>query len=102
MWRGKSSLTIRKPWVVAFCFGLLHGFGFASALTSAGLPRADLPLALLTFNGGVELGQVAFVGWCWRWSGHSGSWKSVGRAGCCGPPATPSDPSVRSGPFNEL
>jgi hydrogenase/urease accessory protein HupE len=62
MWRGKSSITIRKPWVVAFCFGLLHGFGFASALTSAGLPRADLPQALLTFNVGVELGQVAFVG----------------------------------------
>lgn len=62
LWRGESSLTIRKPWLVAFCFGLLHGFGFASALSNTGLPRADLPLALLTFNVGVEIGQVAFVG----------------------------------------
>lgn len=61
-WRGETSLTIRRPWVVAFCFGLLHGFGFSAALTNAGLPRADLPLALLTFNVGVEVGQVAFVG----------------------------------------
>ena len=56
-----ASLTIRYPWVVAFAIGLLHGFGFAGALTSAGLPRQDLPLALLSFNVGVEIGQVAFV-----------------------------------------
>ena len=55
------SLTVRYPWVVAFAFGLLHGFGFASALTSAGLPRSELPLALLSFNVGVELGQLGFV-----------------------------------------
>ena len=60
-WRGETSFTIQHPWVVAFAFGLVHGFGFASALASAGLPRKDLPLALLTFNVGVELGQVAFV-----------------------------------------
>jgi hydrogenase/urease accessory protein HupE len=60
-WRGESSLTIRHPWVVAFAFGLLHGFGFASGLTSMGLPKAEIPLALLLFNVGVELGQVAFV-----------------------------------------
>jgi hydrogenase/urease accessory protein HupE len=60
-WRSESSLTIRQPWLVAFVFGLLHGFGFAGALTGAGLPPADLPLALLTFNVGVEIGQVAFV-----------------------------------------
>ena len=61
-WRGvETSLTIRQPWLVAFLFGLLHGFGFASALTSAGLPRAELPLALVSFNVGVEAGQVAFV-----------------------------------------
>jgi hypothetical protein len=47
--------------VVAFTFGLLHGFGFASAMTSAGLPRQDLPLALLSFNVGVEMGQLGFV-----------------------------------------
>jgi hydrogenase/urease accessory protein HupE len=61
-WRGEMSFTIKHPWVVAFAFGLLHGFGFASALTSAGLPRAELPLALLSFNVGVEIGQVSFVG----------------------------------------
>jgi hydrogenase/urease accessory protein HupE len=61
-WRGQTSFTIRNPWVVAFAFGLLHGFGFASALTSAGLPRPDLPLALLSFNVGVEIGQLSIVG----------------------------------------
>ncbi len=60
-WRGETSFTIRHPWVVAFAFGLLHGFGFASALTGAGLPRSDLPLALLGFNVGVELGQLGFI-----------------------------------------
>ena len=62
VWRGQTSFTIRHPWVVAFAFGLLHGFGFATAMTGAGLPRQDLPLALLSFNIGVELGQLAFVG----------------------------------------
>ena len=61
-WRGETSFTLNHPWVVAFAFGLLHGFGFASALTSAGLPRAELPLALVSFNVGVELGQLGFVG----------------------------------------
>ena len=60
-WRGETSFTIEHPWVVAFAFGLLHGFGFASALTGAGLPRGDLPLALLSFNIGVEVGQLGFV-----------------------------------------
>jgi len=60
-WRGESSFTIRHPWVVAFAFGLLHGFGFASALAGAGLPREELPLALLGFNAGVEIGQLGFV-----------------------------------------
>jgi hydrogenase/urease accessory protein HupE len=60
-WRGGTSFTIRHPWVVAFAFGLLHGFGFASGLTAMGLPRAEIPLALLLFNVGVELGQIAFV-----------------------------------------
>jgi hypothetical protein len=54
-------LTIRQPWVVAFAFGLLHGFGFASGLTALGLPQAEIPLALLLFNVGVEIGQLAFV-----------------------------------------
>jgi hydrogenase/urease accessory protein HupE len=60
-WRGDMSFTIRRPWMVAFSFGLLHGFGFAGALTSAGLPHHDLPFALLSFNLGVEVGQVSFV-----------------------------------------
>jgi hydrogenase/urease accessory protein HupE len=60
-WRGETSFTIRHPWVVAFAFGLLHGFGFASGLAAMGLPRGEVPLALLLFNVGVELGQVAFV-----------------------------------------
>jgi hypothetical protein len=59
--RGGTSLTLRHPWVVAFCFGLLHGFGFASGLLSLGLPRGEIPLALLMFNVGVEIGQVAFI-----------------------------------------
>mgnify|MGYP001072323457 CR=1 FL=1 len=59
--RGQTSLTIRFPWIVAFLFGLLHGFGFASGLSSTGMPRAELPLALLLFNVGVEVGQLAFV-----------------------------------------
>ena len=61
VWRGETSFTIRHPWVVAFAFGLLHGFGFASGLTAMGLPKAEIPLALLLFNVGVEIGQVAFV-----------------------------------------
>ena len=60
-WRGETSFTIRHPWVVAFAFGLLHGFGFASGLTALGLPHAEIPLALLLFNVGVEVGQLAFV-----------------------------------------
>jgi len=60
-WRGQTSFTIRHPWVVAFAFGLLHGFGFASGLTTMGLAQAEIPLALLLFNVGVEVGQVFFV-----------------------------------------
>jgi hydrogenase/urease accessory protein HupE len=60
-WRGETSFTIRHPWLVAFAFGLLHGFGFASGLAAIGLPQSEIPLALLLFNVGVELGQVAFV-----------------------------------------
>lgn len=60
-WKGQTSLALEHPWAVAFGFGLLHGFGFASALSAAGLPRSDLPLALVSFNLGVELGQVGFI-----------------------------------------
>jgi hydrogenase/urease accessory protein HupE len=60
-YRGGTSFTIRHPWVVALAFGLLHGFGFAGALSAAGLPPAAVPLALFSFNVGVEFGQLAFV-----------------------------------------
>jgi hydrogenase/urease accessory protein HupE len=59
--QGGTSFTIRYPWIVAFVFGLLHGFGFASAMSAAGLPPKDVPLALVSFNVGVEIGQLAFV-----------------------------------------
>jgi len=59
--RGKPGLTARAPWVVAFSFGLLHGFGFAGALAEVGLPQKAIPVALLMFNVGVELGQLIFV-----------------------------------------
>ena len=59
--QGKPGLTARAPWVVAFVFGLLHGFGFAGALRAVGLPEKDVPLALLFFNVGVEIGQLLFI-----------------------------------------
>lgn len=59
--RGGTSLAIRWPWIVAFAFGLLHGIGFAGALRELGLPQGDIPLALLAFNVGVEIGQLLFV-----------------------------------------
>jgi hydrogenase/urease accessory protein HupE len=58
---GRPGLTARAPWAVAFIFGLLHGFGFAGALSELGLPEKAIPLALFAFNVGVELGQLAFV-----------------------------------------
>ncbi|HJP36409.1 MAG TPA: HupE/UreJ family protein, partial [Gammaproteobacteria bacterium] len=54
-------LTARFPWIVAFSFGLLHGFGFAGALAEVGLPDQAIPLALLFFNVGVEVGQLLFI-----------------------------------------
>ncbi len=59
--RGKTGLTERYPWIVAFIFGLLHGFGFAGALAQIGLPPASIPIALLFFNVGVEIGQLFFI-----------------------------------------
>ncbi|MDB4522206.1 HupE/UreJ family protein [Gammaproteobacteria bacterium] len=61
MQQGKIGLAQRYPWLVAFIFGLLHGFGFAGALSEIGLPQSDIPLALLFFNVGVEVGQLIFV-----------------------------------------
>jgi hydrogenase/urease accessory protein HupE len=59
--QGRTGLTARAPWIVAFIFGLLHGLGFAGALTEIGLPETAIPTALLFFNVGVELGQLSFI-----------------------------------------
>jgi len=58
---GRPGLTARAPWIVAFSFGLLHGFGFAGALQEVGLPQTAIPIALFMFNVGVEVGQLIFV-----------------------------------------
>lgn len=58
---GRIGLAERAPWIVAFVFGLLHGFGFAGALHEIGLPESDVPAALLSFNLGVEAGQLLIV-----------------------------------------
>ena len=59
--QGRPGITRSKPWLVAFTFGLLHGFGFAGALAAVGLPEHAIPLALLFFNLGVEAGQLMFI-----------------------------------------
>jgi len=59
--KGKTGIATRKPWIVAFIFGLLHGLGFAGALREVGLPDDAIPLALAFFNVGVEAGQLLFV-----------------------------------------
>jgi hypothetical protein len=60
-WQGRTSLAQRIPWVIAFGFGLLHGLGFAGALAEVGLPAHAIPMALLLFNIGIEIGQLTFV-----------------------------------------
>jgi hydrogenase/urease accessory protein HupE len=59
--KGEIDIAMQAPWLVAFIFGLLHGFGFASALSEIGLPQTEIPLALLMFNVGVEAGQLLFI-----------------------------------------
>lgn len=59
--QGRPGIAESRPWIVAFAFGLLHGFGFAGALADLGLPENDIPIALLLFNVGVEAGQLLFV-----------------------------------------
>jgi hypothetical protein len=58
---GQAGFAERNPWIVAFIFGLFHGLGFAGALSEIGVPAHEVPLALLMFNVGVELGQIIFV-----------------------------------------
>lgn len=60
--RPSSSSTRWRPWAMAFLFGLLHGLGFAGALAEIGLPAGEIPAALLAFNAGIEIGQLAFIG----------------------------------------
>lgn len=75
-WRqGRPGAARKWPWIVAFVFGLLHGFGFAGALADIGLPENAIPLALLFFNVGVELGQLTFIG------GVFIVWSVIGRLG---------------------
>ncbi len=57
----RMSALRRRPWLVAFAFGLLHGLGFAGALAEVGLPEGEIPMALFSFNVGIELGQLSFV-----------------------------------------
>ena len=88
----RETLTRQRPWLVAFAFGLLHGLGFASALSDVGLPRHALALSLFAFNLGVELGQLAVVGavlaWSWvlrerpRWLRRV-EWLAVGTLTTC-------------------
>jgi hypothetical protein len=59
--QGRKGIAVRKPWIVAFAFGLLHGLGFAGALQEVGLPDQAIPLSLAFFNVGVEVGQLIFV-----------------------------------------
>ena len=77
--RGEPGLAQRKPWLIAFAFGLLHGFGFAGALSEIGLPSREIPIALLMFNVGVELGQLAFV------VAVLGLWQLIRRVASFGP-----------------
>lgn len=62
---GRETYCEKNPWMIAFLFGLLHGFGFAGALLETGLPQSDIPLALLFFNLGVEIGQLVFIACFW-------------------------------------
>lgn len=67
---GPAQAVARAPWLLAFVFGLLHGFGFAGALAAIGLPAGEIPLALFAFNVGIELGQIGIVlagWWLLRW-----------------------------------
>jgi hydrogenase/urease accessory protein HupE len=59
---GRATWTHRLPWAMALAFGLLHGLGFAGALAQVGLPADEIPLALFSFNVGIEVGQLLFVG----------------------------------------
>ena len=98
VWRGQTSLTIRYPWVVAFAFGLLHGFGFASGLKATGLPQSGHRVGAVAVQRRGRARAGVFRVCCWRWSVPFAYWKSAGRAGRRRCPAIPSARSARSGP----
>jgi hydrogenase/urease accessory protein HupE len=75
----RDTAARRWPAVVAFLFGLVHGLGFAGALQEIGLPENHLLVALLTFNVGVELGQLMTVGVCWCLWRVAGRWPAAQR-----------------------
>lgn len=78
----RRTLSRRAPWVVALAFGLLHGLGFAGALRDIGLPDDRLPAALLSFNAGVEVGQIAVIAslyFVWRFLQRRGSSRAAKR-----------------------
>ncbi len=62
VFKNPQSMTLRRPWLIAAVFGLVHGLGFAGALAEIGLPASEIPRALLMFNIGVEVGQLVFIG----------------------------------------
>ena len=96
---GEVGLTQRYPWIVALSFGLLHGFGFAGALSEIGLPQADIPLALFSFNVGVEVGQLMFVAVVLVVDGRAPARQAApGRPGRNSRPPTASAAWLRSGP----
>lgn len=88
---GRPGLTARSPWLVAFVFGLLHGFGFAGALQETGLPEQAVPVALLLFNVGVEIGQLCFV------AGAALLWRLVSGAGVRFPAGSEAIPAYAIG-----
>jgi hydrogenase/urease accessory protein HupE len=79
--RARPTLAQRRPWVIAFLFGLLHGMAFAGVLADIGLPPGEAPQALLLFNVGVEVGQLIFIGgvlalmWTWRRLARRFTWR---------------------------
>ena len=87
----RTSLIVRSPWATAFAFGLLHGFGFAGALAEVGLPRHEIPVALLAFNLGIEAGQLLFI------AAAIGAWRLVARLPVRWPVYAPSLPAYAIG-----
>ena len=91
--RGRPGLTARWPWVVSFSFGLMHGFGFAGALAEVGLPERAIPVALLLFNVGVEIGSCCSSPRRWV---CSPCWRRVRKRGRVGRKPYRRTPLVRS------